>query len=283
MAHAALGTDTGGSCRIPAAFTGLVGFKPTARRVPLEGALPLSPSLDSVGPIARSVACCAALDAVLAGEAPEALPEFPLAGLRLFVPATVAPDGMEPEVGAAFETALRRLSAAGARIETAPVPEFAEVATMNALGGFTAAESYAWHRRLIERGAEGYDPRVLSRIRRGAAIGAADYIDLLAARRGFVRRVGRRIASFDALALPSVAMLPPRLDALAAEEDYTRANLLALRNATLINMMDGCAVSLPATAPGEAPVGLMLAGAAGVDRRLLAIAAAAEKVLAGHD
>jgi len=279
MAHAALGTDTGGSCRIPAAFTGLVGFKPTARRVPLEGALPLSGSLDSIGPIARSVACCATVDAVLAGEAPEALPDLPVAGLRLLVPGTVALDDLEPVVAAGFEAALGRLSAAGARIETAPVPAFAEVAAMNAQGGFTAAESYAWHRSLIERRAGDYDPRVLSRIQRGAAMSAADYIALLEARRDFIRRVGRRVASYDALVLPSVAILPPRLDALTADEAYTRANLLALRNTTLVNMMDGCAISLPATAPGEAPVGLMLAGVAGIDRRLLAIAAATERVL----
>lgn len=280
MAHAALGTDTGGSCRIPAAFTGLTGFKPTAHRVPLEGSVPLSSTLDSIGPIARSVACCAVLDAVLADQPLEPLPTMPLDGLRLLVPETVALDGLEAEVGDAFEAALNRLSRAGVRIVRAPVPEFGEVAGMNALGGFTAAESYYWHRALLERRGQDYDPRVSSRIRRGAAMSAADYLTLRQARAEFIRRVSVRVGTFDALAMPTAPILPPRIADLVDEAAYTTANLAALRNPTLVNMMDGCAISIPATRPSEAPVGLMLAGLAGRDRRLLALAAAAETALA---
>ncbi|MDJ0388759.1 amidase [Roseomonas sp. E05] len=280
MAHGALGTDTGGSCRIPAAFTGLTGFKPTARRVPLEGSVPLSGTLDSIGPIARSTRCCAVLDAVLAGEPLRPLAIMPLDGLRLLVPETVALDGLEDAVATAFEAALARLSRAGARITRAPVPEFAEVAPMNALGGYTAAESYHWHRALLERRGAEYDPRVSSRIRRGAGMAAADYLDLQRARQDFIRRVTARISAFDAVAMPTAPILPPRIADLADEAAYTAANLAALRNPTLINMMDGCAISLPAARPPEAPVGLMLAGLAGQDRRLLALAASAEAVLA---
>jgi aspartyl-tRNA(Asn)/glutamyl-tRNA(Gln) amidotransferase subunit A len=280
MAHGAIGTDTGGSCRIPAAFNGLAGFKPTARRVPLEGALPLSSALDSIGPIARTVACCAALDAVMAGEPFAALEPMSLQGLRLLVPTTVMLDDLDAEVATAFGSALRRLSAAGARIEEAPFPEFAEVAAINAKGGFTAADSYAWHASLLEKSEAGYDPRVSVRIRRGASQTAADYIELIASRRSLIERAQRRLATVDALVMPSVATVPPRIADLADDEAFTRANLLSLRNATAINMIDGCAISVPVRNGGtDAPVGVTIAGATSRDRQILAIAAAAETVL----
>jgi len=277
MAHAALGTDTGGSCRIPAAFCGLVGFKPTAHRVPRSGAFPLSFTLDSIGPMARSVACCAALDAILAGADAAPLAPRPVAGLRLLVPTTVALDGLDPEVASAFEAAVDLLAKAGARITSAPFPEFGEVATINAKGGFSAAESYAVHRKLLAEKPEAYDRRVSGRIKRGAEQSAADYVDLIAARRALVERAASRLAPFDALAMPTAAILPPKIADLATDDDaYGRANLLALRNPTLINMIDGCAISLPLAG---APVGLMLAGAPGSDAALLAIAAGVEATL----
>jgi aspartyl-tRNA(Asn)/glutamyl-tRNA(Gln) amidotransferase subunit A len=276
MAHAGIGTDTGGSCRIPAVFNDLVGFKPTARRIPREGVVPLSSSLDSVGPLARSVGCCALLDSIMAGT-PEAPPApAALAGLRLAVPRDVALDALDDEVAAGFNAALRRLSAAGARIETIAMPEFAEVAKLNARGGLTAAESHAWHRALLERGAEAYDPRVLVRLRRGAELSAADYIDLLAGRADLVARARARLAPHDALLMPTVAILPPHIAELDDDAAFTAANLRVLRNPTLINMIDGCAISLPLNAPGAPPVGLMVCGAADTDRRIFAIAAAIE-------
>jgi aspartyl-tRNA(Asn)/glutamyl-tRNA(Gln) amidotransferase subunit A len=280
MAHAALGTDTGGSCRIPAAFCGIVGYKPTARRVPQDGCVPLSPSLDSIGPLARSVACCAALDAILAGEAATPLVPAAIAGLRFAVPTTIALDGLAPEVEAAFAATLARLSDAGARVSRIAVPEFDEIAAINAKGGFTAPESFAWHRALLAEKEALYDPRVSGRIKRGASVPAADYIDNLAARRDMIARAARRLEPFDALLMPSVAILPPRITDLATDDDaYTQANLMALRNASLINMIDGCALSLPIAAAGHAPVGLTVAGIAGADHRILAISAAIEGLL----
>jgi aspartyl-tRNA(Asn)/glutamyl-tRNA(Gln) amidotransferase subunit A len=279
MAHATLGTDTGGSCRIPAAFMGLVGYKPTAHRIPLAGAVPLAPSLDSVGPIARSVRCCAVLDALLAAEPEPVMEEIPLAGLRLAVPQTVALDSLDEDVARTFEEALRRLSKAGASIEEAVLAEFGRIAPMSSKGGFPAAESYAWHRNLVEREGHCYDPRVASRILRGREQSASDYIELLAARRALIEDVGLSLARFDALVLPTVAIVPPRIDDLASDEAYSRINLLALRNTTLINMIDGCAVSVPIHEPGAAPVGLMIAGPQGHDRRVLAIAAGVERAL----
>jgi len=280
MAHAALGTDTGGSCRIPAAFCGITGYKPTAARVPKAGAFPLSYTLDSIGPLARSVACCAALDAILAGTAPAPLKPRPVKGLRLLVPLTVVLDDLDPVVAVAFEAALDRLSAAGALVESAPFAPFAEVAALNAKGGFSAAESYAVHRALLAARGGDYDPRVAVRIRKGEGQSAADYVDLTRARAGLVARAAAALAPYDALVLPTAANLPPRIDDLATDDDaYGRANMLALRNPSLINMIDGCAISLPILGRGGAPVGLSLAAAGGADEQLFAVAAGIEAAL----
>jgi aspartyl-tRNA(Asn)/glutamyl-tRNA(Gln) amidotransferase subunit A len=279
MAHGALGTDTGGSCRIPAAYNGIVGFKPTQRRVPLDGGVPLSFTLDSFGPLARTAQCCAVLDAVLAGEPVVALAPRPVKGMRLAVPTTVALDELDDAVARTFERALEALSRHGALIERIAVPEFLDVAVINAKGGFAAAESFAWHRYLIARKGGVYDPRVSLRILRGEAISAADYIDLLGARRSLIARMEKRVAPYDALVLPTTANTPPRISDLADDKAFTKANLLALRNCTLINMIDGCAISLPAHREGEVPVGLMLAAPGGADRRIFELAAAMEGVI----
>jgi aspartyl-tRNA(Asn)/glutamyl-tRNA(Gln) amidotransferase subunit A len=276
MAYGALGTDTGGSCRIPAAYNGIVGYKPTQRRVPLDGGVPLSSSLDSFGPLANSVACCATLDAVLAGESATSVRPRPLKGLRLAVPTTIALDDLDDAVAKAFDRALQTLSKAGALIEHVEVPEFLDVGVMNAKGGFAAAESFAWHRYLITSKGNVYDPRVYVRIMRGEAITAADYIDLLNARRSLISRIATRLAPYDALVMPTTANAPPRIADLADDKAFATANLRSLRNCTLINMIDGCAISLPAHREGEVPVGFMLASIGGSDRRIFELAAAME-------
>jgi len=279
MAHGALGTDTGGSCRIPAAFNSIVGYKPTQRRVPLDGGVPLSFTLDSFGPLARTVGCCAVLDAVLADESVKPLQPRSIKGMRLAVPTTVALDELEEAVARTFERALETLSRQGALIERIAVPEFLDVGVMNTKGGFAAAESYAWHRYLIISHGNVYDPRVAMRILRGEAISAADYIDLLEMRKSLIARSTVRLAPYDALVLPTTANTPPRIADLADDKAFTAANLLALRNCTLINMIDGCAISLPCHREGEVPVGLMLAAAGGSDRRIFELAAAMEAVI----
>jgi aspartyl-tRNA(Asn)/glutamyl-tRNA(Gln) amidotransferase subunit A len=279
MAHGALGTDTGGSCRIPAAFNGIVGFKPTQRRVPLDGGVPLSFTLDSFGPLARTVGCCAVLDAVLADEPVKPLQPRSIKGMRLAVPTTVALDGLEEAVARTFERALETLSRQGALIERIEVPEFLDVGVMNTKGGFAAAESYAWHRYLIVSHGDIYDPRVATRILRGEAISAADYIDLLDMRKSLIARATVRLAPYDALVLPTTANTPPRIADLTDDKAFTAANLQALRNCTLINMIDGCAISLPCHREGEVPVGLMLAAAGGSDRRIFELAAGMEAVI----
>jgi aspartyl-tRNA(Asn)/glutamyl-tRNA(Gln) amidotransferase subunit A len=279
MAHGALGTDTGGSCRIPAAFNGIVGFKPTQRRVPLDGGVPLSFSLDSFGPLARSVACCAVLDAVLADEPVQPLQPRPIKGMRLAVPTTIALDDLDEEVAKTFERALATLAREGALIERIEVPEFHDVGVMNAKGGFAAAESYAWHRYLIVSHGDVYDPRVHVRILRGEGISAADYIDILNARRSFIAHTEARIEPYDALVLPTTANTPPKIADLADDKAFATQNLRALRNCSLINTLDGCAISLPAHRDGEVPVGLMLAAAGGSDRRIFELAAGMENII----
>jgi aspartyl-tRNA(Asn)/glutamyl-tRNA(Gln) amidotransferase subunit A len=279
MAHGALGTDTGGSCRIPAACCGIVGYKPTARRIPLDGGIPLSVTLDSYGPIARSVGCCATMDAVLADETIAPITPRAIRNARLAVPTTVMLDDLDRAVARAFDRALDRLAGAGAMIERIAVPEFAEIAALNVGGGFSAAESWAWHRGLIAKKAELYDPRVLSRILRGESLSAADYVDLLAIRRAIIAGFERRVASYDALIAPTVAITPPVIADLARDAAYTKANMLSLRNCALINTVDGCAISLPCHREGDAPVGLMLAGAGGSDHRIFELAAGIEAVV----
>jgi aspartyl-tRNA(Asn)/glutamyl-tRNA(Gln) amidotransferase subunit A len=279
MAHGALGSDTGGSCRIPAAYNGIVGFKPTQRRVPLDGAVPLSFTLDSIGPLARTVNCCAVLDAVLANEPITPLQPRQVKGMRLAVPTTVALDDLEDAVAKTFERALEKLAREGALIERIAVPEFLDIAPMSAKGGFAAAESYAWHRYLIVAKGGVYDPRVASRILRGESQGAADYIDLINARKSLIARATVRLAPYDALVLPTTANTPPLIADMKDDHAFTKSNLLSLRNCTLINMIDGCGISLPAHREGEVPVGLMLAAAGGSDRRIFELAAGMEDVV----
>ena len=279
MAAAGLGTDTGGSCRIPAAFCGIVGYKPTARRVPIDGVLPLAPSLDSVGPLAPSVACCAVIDAILAGEVPMVPADASLQGARLVLPTNIVLDGMDTTVGSAFDRALAAVSDAGAHIFRIHVPEFDEVATVNAKGGFAASEAFAWHRTLLAEKGDGYDPRIRMRIERGERMTAVDYLELVAARRRLVASFDVRTRDYDALIMPTVPIVAPRIAELDDEREYNRINLHILRNTALGNFFDRCSISLPCHNPGEAPVGLMLVGETVGDTKLFRTAAAIEAVV----
>ncbi|MFA6959099.1 MAG: amidase [Thermoanaerobaculia bacterium] len=283
MAAGAIGTDTGGSIRIPAALNGLVGFKPTARRVPLDGVLPLSFTLDSAGPIARSVADCALIDDVLADEPAGVLAPARVSGLRFAVPTTVFRDELSPAVAGAFAAALGRLSGAGATIVELPMAEFAQAAVVNPRGAITIVEAYAWHRRLIEGGADKYDPRVVSRIRPGEAFSAADYIELLQSRRRFVSAINAAASGYDAMLMPTTPETAPTIaETVKDDASYLRMNGRMLRNPSIVNLFDGCALSVPCHEPGSAPVGLMIAGTQMSDRRILAIGLAVEAIVRGR-
>ena len=280
MAFGALGTDTGGSCRIPAAMCGIVGFKPTASRIPMAGTYPLSPSLDSIGPLANSVACCAALDAVLANQTPPPATELAAGDLRLGVLTSYVTDGLDQAVAASFERALLALGKAGAKLTDVSLPELAELPGINRKGGLSAAEAYAHHRARLAKEASEYDPRVLVRIMRGGEQDAADYVDLRNIRADFTARVAHRIRKFDAVLMPTIPITAPALSDLASDDAYVRMNALALRNPSIVNFIDGCAISLPCHDPDTAPVGLSLFGLRDSDSQLLAAAAAVEPIVA---
>jgi len=279
MSYGALGTDTGGSCRIPAAFCGIVGFKPTARRVPVTGAFPLSRTLDSVGPLAASVACCAALDAILADEPRAALEVMGLRGRRFVVPTHYALDSLESHVASSFERAIRQLRTAGADLDEIPLAELDELPGINRKGSFSGPEAFALHRERLETHGAQYDPRVLVRLQRGREQSAADYLDLIRARADLQRRIDKPLAEYDAVLMPTTPIIAPLLQDLESDDAYLRTNQLALRNTSVVNFLDRCAISVPCHEAGTAPVGMMLMGAHGGDRRLLGVAAAVEALV----
>ncbi len=281
-----LGSDTGGSIRVPASLNGIVGFKNTARTTPTQGALPLSTSLDTVCAMTRSVR-----DAILAHEilSGTRVPpgRRPLGDYRLGVCKRYFLDGMDATVAQAFERTLQAVSAAGARIVDIDLPAMDELASLNASGGFSPAESFAWHRELLAREGARYDPRVAARILRGANMKACEYIDLQRGRADWIDRMGRALCGFDAMLSPTVPITAPTQDSVApgAERDeaFFRVNALLLRNPSAINFLDGCAISLPCHQPDELPVGLMLWHGAMHDHSILQLALRVEAALSiGH-
>ena len=279
-AWAALGSDTGGSIRIPAALQGLVGFKNTARLTPTAGAVPLSTTLDTACAITLSVRDAVLLHEVLADRC-VALAARPLAALRLAVPTHTMLDALDATVASAFTRTIAALRSAGARIEEVTLDPLADVPGINASGGFSAAESWAWHRKLLAAHEADYDPRVALRIRRGESMSAADYIDLLNARRDWICRMQLAMRGFDAMLSPTVPVVaPPIAPLLADDRVFFATNALLLRNPSIVNLLDGCALSLPCHAPGEMPVGLMVWGSALQDDVVLDVSLAIEAALA---
>jgi Asp-tRNA(Asn)/Glu-tRNA(Gln) amidotransferase A subunit family amidase len=280
-----LGSDTGGSIRIPAALCGIVGFKNTARLVPAEGALPLSTTLDTVCAMTRSVR-----DAILAHEILSSTvlkrADAPVSAYRIAIAGTQMQDGLDATVARAFERAVRRLRDAGAAIEEIPLDSIRDLGTIQATGGFSAAESYAWHRQLLAERADRYDPRVRHRIEKGAAMKAYEYVDLLQARRAWIAQVEQALQGFDAVLSPTVPVVAPPIADVApgAERDeaFFRTNSQLLRNTSIVNMLDGCALSLPCHEPGELPVGIMLWHGALHDDTILNLGLAVERALAAR-
>jgi aspartyl-tRNA(Asn)/glutamyl-tRNA(Gln) amidotransferase subunit A len=279
MCALAIGTDTGGSCRIPAAFCGVVGYKPSTGRIPTEGAYPLSYTLDSVGSFGKSVRCVATGDAVMAGQGDQPLVERPPSRIRLGVPRSLETLDTEPIVAKTFERAVKRISEAGVAIEAAEFPSIEEIAQINTKGGISAVEAFSHHKELIAAAGDRYDPRVRRRIAHGASIPAHEYVDTLRKRALLIDRVRTMMAGLDAAILPTTPNIPPLISALESDDEYLRLNFLSLRNTFIGNFLDMCAISLPVHRPGEPPVGLMAMAPSGSDGRLFSVALAIEGLL----
>ena len=278
MAEIAIGSDTGGSVRVPAALCGIVGFKPSRQRVPTVGAFPLSTTLDSIGPLANSIVDCAKADAVMAGEEGAPLDLLPLAGLRLGIAQGFPLENLDETVAAAFDAASERLAKAGARLTREPMPLFDEMRQVNAYGGIVQAEAYAIHQDRMKRRATDIDPNIRVRLERGGAVSAADYINMLYARERLMRAMDRRLSGLDALIMPTAGIVAPRIADVADPDIFAKSNTMLLRNTSVGNFFDLCGISLPL--PTKLPVGLMLLSRNGTDSTLLRIAAGVEALFA---
>lgn len=280
MCEIAIGSDTGGSVRIPSALNGLVGFKPTQARVPRDGAFPLSYTLDTLGPLCRSVAEAAAADSVLAGIGDEPLPKRHLSGLRLGVPRGLLFSQADDEVLAAVEQALGQLAGAGARLSDESLDDLlGQPFRLQERGTLVAAEAAWIHRQWVDSQPAAYDPIVLGRIRRGQTLDAATYVGIQQARAALLPALDERMTGLDVLLLPTLPLLAPRTADVQNEEAFLRTNALLLRNPSVFNFFDLPALSLPLPRQGGLAVGLMLVGKRGGDRELLALGAAIEGLL----
>jgi len=280
MCEISIGTDTGGSCRIPAALCGIVGFKPTKSRVPTEGAYPLSPTLDSVGPLARTVADCALADAILAGEEPWTIEPLQLPGLRLGIPQGLPLEDLDPTVGARFADALERLRRAGVLLSDEPIDLFEDMARVYSVSTIPTAEAYPAHRTMLAEHGNEYDPFVRVRIEMGSKVSADGLAAMLRDRTALVSAMDTRFSGLDALVLPTTPIVAPTMAEISTVEGFVKANRLLLRNPAIANFFDLCAISLPLPREGGLPTGLMLFGRRGGDRRLLQIASAIEQMFA---
>jgi aspartyl-tRNA(Asn)/glutamyl-tRNA(Gln) amidotransferase subunit A len=280
MCEVAIGTDTGGSTRIPAAFCGVVGFKPSRERIPTDGAFPLSYSIDSIGPLARSVEVCAKADAVMAGDRWVPLEPAPLANLRVGIAQGPVLENLDATVGKSFPRAIDTLEKAGCRLSNEKLPLLDGMARVNAKGGVQPAEAFAIHRDLLGRRADDIDPNVRARLERAHNIGAADYIAMVRERAELIRAMDARLEGVDVICLPTTPIVAPTMAEVARPDDFARKNAMALRNTVIVNFFNLCAISLPLPREGGLPTGLMLVVRNGHDRGLFRIAAAVERLLA---
>jgi aspartyl-tRNA(Asn)/glutamyl-tRNA(Gln) amidotransferase subunit A len=280
MAAAAIGSDTGGSVRIPSALCGITGFKPTQQRIPLAGAFPLSFTRDSIGPLGPSVACCAWLDGAMANESLAVPPPVNLKGMRVGVPTTLLLDGLAAEVSAAFSRALTTLSANGVVIEEFAFPEMTRERDGSTMANFSAVEAYALHRQRLQTARDQFDRRVSLRLMLGAEMKAADYVDLLRLRRALIESANRTTARYDALLAPTVPIVAPTLAEMeSSDETFFRVNGLLLRNCAPFNVLDRPCLSIPCHHTGTAPVGLMVVGETMGDARVMALGQAIETAI----
>ena len=278
MSVAAIGSDTVGSIRAPAALCGIVGFRPTQRSVPLQGTIPLSVTLDTVGPLARTVHDSALVYATISGEPWRELKQLGIKGLRLAIPQTRVLDELSPAVSQAFNRASGRLLRAGAELVDASFSYFGEIEARNGCGVIEYVDALAWHKELLDRRGQDYDPNVRARVEKGATFAAWEYAAMQEWRKDVIARFDKDTFAYDALILPTVAITAPTMDECERDEGNIRSKLL--RNPSLFNFLDRPAITIPIQAPGDAPVGLMVVGERDQDWRLLSVARALELALA---
>jgi aspartyl-tRNA(Asn)/glutamyl-tRNA(Gln) amidotransferase subunit A len=280
MCEIAIGTDTGGSCRIPGALCGIVGYKPSRQRIPTTGAFPLSYSIDSIGPIARSVEACARADAVMANETYVPLEPVSLNGLRIGAVVGYPIENLDETVDLKFSDAVARLNKAGAHISEEKLSLLDDMKQVNSKGGVQPAEAFSIHRDLLSRRADAIDPNVQVRLERARTVSAADYIDMVRERARLIRSMDDRIADVDVLAWPTTPMVAPTMQEVAAPDEFARKNAMLLRNTVIVNFFDLCAISVPIPRGSGLPAGFMLVARNGQDQRLFRIAAAIERLFA---
>jgi aspartyl-tRNA(Asn)/glutamyl-tRNA(Gln) amidotransferase subunit A len=281
MCEIAIGSDTGGSARVPPALCGIVGFKPSKYRVPTDGAFPFSYSLDSIGPMARTVKACADADAVMAGEEPRPLEPVSLKDLRFGVAQGRPLDGLDANVAERFGQALTMLGRAGCQLHDEKIVLLDELPRINAKGSLLNAEGFAIHEDRLNRRAESVDPNVRAFLERGRAMSSADLIRLERARAQLVSAMDLVAEQFDVLIMPTTKIVAPLLSEIATPESFGAKSAVLAGNTSIVNFLDLCAISLPIPRAGGLPVGLMLVARNGHDRRLLQIAAAVERLFDG--
>ncbi len=284
IVSATVGTDTGGSCRTPAAFNSIVGFKPSCGRMPSDGVYPLSVNFDAPGPFGNSVACCHILDQIMAGmNVTAALPNLVCAqpqAITLTVPQSIVLEALDPEVASAFATSLTTLSNAGVRIIEAPAPLFDRIIERNAIAGIAQYDAYQLHKDLLAERGDEYDEFVRWRISSSHNITEEMVQESWRLRRELIAEASAMISgTLHAFAFPTVAIIPPKIADVQEMEAFKATNFHALRNTSTLNFLDGCSISLPSTASGEAPVGFMLSMMHGRDPDLFSIAAGVETIL----
>lgn len=278
MCELTIGSDTGGSTRIPAALCGITGFKPSKQRVPTDGAFPLSVTLDSVGPMGRNVKDCADADAIMAGqEADPIVPASPGA-MRLGIAQGFPTSDLDKTVSERFSWAIARLAQAGIRLSDETIPLLDEMADLVSTGWLPPPEGLAIHQDRLKRRAADFDPAIRVRLERAAAMPAAQYIATLQRRAELIRKLDSRLADLDGLLMPATPIVAPTIDEVADPAVYTAKNLLLLRNTAIGNCFDLCAITLPIPGNGL-PVGLMIVSRNGEDRKLFRIASTIEAIL----
>lgn len=279
MCEIAIGSDTGGSTRIPGALCGLVGFKPSRQRISTAGAFPLSQSIDSIGPIARSVMDAAKADAVMEGDDFKPLKPAPLANLRIGIAQGLPLENLDETVAKRFPHAIDALERAGARLSNEKLALLDGMMRVNSRGGVQPAEAFTLHRDRLDRRGPALDQNVRVRLERARSISAADYIAMVNERTALIAAMDERLADIDVLLLPTTPIVAPTIEEMTPPDVFARKNAMLLRNTSIWNFFDCCAISLPLPRDGGLPVGLMLVVRNGHDHRLFRIAVAVERLL----